>query len=671
MKNVILLLTLFTCINFSTLLFAQPTISSFTPTTGKVGTLVTITGTNLSSPTAFTIGGITSVVVSNTGTTLVGMVMPGASTGVISISTSGGSTSTSTNFTLTSTLYPTTQQGSKLVGTGSTGSGSVQGHSVSLSADGNTAIVGGSGDSSSQVGATWIYTRSGSSWTQQGSKLVGTGATLFSNQGYSVALSADGNTAIVGAYGDNSSIGATWVFIRSGSTWTQQGSKLVGTGYSGTPHQGTSVAVSADGNTFAVGGYADNSNVGAVWIFTRSGSTWSQQGSKLVGTSAIGAAGQGRSVALSADGNTLILGGHLDNTNVGASWVFTRSGSTWSQQTKFVGTGYTGAVYQGLSIALNADGNTAIVGGYYDNTGIGAAWVFTRSSSTWSQQGSKLVGTGYSGTAWQGTSVGLSADGNTAVVGGDNDNSSLGAVWVYNRSGSTWSQQGSKLVGSGSTGTSNEGFSAALSADGNTTIVGGQIDNSNLGAAWVFVSSALTPVKLINFNIAKQDKSILLDWQTASEINNDYFSIERSENNSQFTEIGKVKGHGTTSSVQNYQFTYQTLNDKIQTTNIFYYRLKQVDFDGKFEYSKVISMPFENTNSSFNIYPNPATNEILVNATSTLNEILVEIYDLKGLKLFSSNENPSNTIKINLNGLDAGMYFLLVNNKAMKFVKNN
>jgi hypothetical protein len=89
-------------------------------------------------------------------------------------------------------------------------------------------------------------------------------------------------------------------------------------------------------------------------------------------------------------------------------------------------------------------------------------------------------------------SVALSADGNTAIAGGEDDNSGVGAAWVYTRSGGVWTQQGSKLVGTGAVGAAFEGFSVALSADGNTAIVGGNEDNSLAGAAWVFVQSAGT-----------------------------------------------------------------------------------------------------------------------------------------------------------------------------------
>src|SRR5665213_3609643 len=221
------------------------------------------------------------------------------------------------------------QQGPKLVGTGVVGPyGSGQGQSVSLSADGNTAIVGGPYDNGI-AGAAWVWTRSGGIWTQQGKKLVGSGGEghAYAQQGESVSLSADGNTVIVGGIGDNGNVGAAWVWTRSGGVWIQQGNKLVGSGAAGPDaQQGTSVSLSSDGNTAIVGGYGDNGEVGAAWVWTRSGVVWVQQGTKLVGSGAVGRdVQQGCSVSLSADGNTAIVGGYADNNAAGAAWVFTNS----------------------------------------------------------------------------------------------------------------------------------------------------------------------------------------------------------------------------------------------------------------------------------------------------------------------------------------------------------
>ncbi len=458
----------------------QPTIISFTPSSGAPGTLVTITGTNLNGLSAFTIGGVSAIVVSNTGATLVGMVMPGAATGpVVEVATPCGSATSAGTFTVQNTPFPIVQQGTKLTASDGLLTPS-KGFSVALSADGTTALVGGYYDNNG-AGATWVYTRSGNTWSQQ-AKLIGTGAAVNAWQGFSVALSANGNTAIVGGVIDNSA----WVFTRSGSTWSQQGPKLVGSDRIGNAWFGKSVALSADGNTALVGGLWDNANIGAAWVFTRSGTTWTQQGTKLVGTLAVGAAQQATSVSLSADGNIAAIGGAVDNSNVGATWIFTRSGNTWVHK-KLVVPGVSGAAKQGQSVALSADATTLIIGGINATSNVSNAWVYTRSGSTWTQQGTTIVGSDAIGTAANGANVSLSADGNTAMMGSVTDNNNKGAAWVFTRSGNTYTQKGSKLLATGTVGTTlYMGRSVALSADGTNMLVGADGDASGQGAAWSY-----------------------------------------------------------------------------------------------------------------------------------------------------------------------------------------
>jgi uncharacterized protein (TIGR03437 family) len=407
------------------------------------------------------------------------------------------------------------------------------GSSVAVSADGNTMAVGGPNDggstsSGAAAGGVWIFTRSGGKWQQQGNKLLGSGVDgCCAGQGWSVALSADGNTLAVGGPFDGTS-GAVWIFTRSGGVWTQQGDKLVGTGAIGNADQGYSLAIAADGNTVLVGGPNDDQppgtymglsayfGVGAAWVFTRSNGVWKQQGAKLVGTGAVVLpnavtkapvnAVQGFSVALSGDGNTALIGGPGDNLFTGTVWIFTRSAGVWAQQgQKLIGTGSGAAPHQGQSVAVSADGNTALVGAYFDGQGPGAAWVFTRSGGVWSQEGNKLRGTGATGNAQQGTSVSLSADGNTAILGGPDDNPggayATGAAWVFSRTGGGWMQRGSKLVGAdASVATPWLGRSAAISGDATTAILGGPQDFPT-GAAWVFVIPPL-PLQVQSVSLA-------------------------------------------------------------------------------------------------------------------------------------------------------------------------
>jgi YVTN family beta-propeller protein len=507
---------------------ATPTVTAVSPNGGPPagGTSVTITGTNLSGASAVNFGGSTATRFAVNSATSIIAIAPAEAVGTVDVTvTTGNGTSaasTADHFTYASPRM--TQQGPKLVGSHASGNAE-QGASVSLSADGNTAIVGGP-DDNANVGAAWIFSRNSArtvvpgsvgaptpsvapaAWTQTGSKLVGTGASGAAQQGYAVALSGDGNTALVGGYYDNSGVGAVWVFTRNGgfpgpraaadaggvpaaltqNEWSQQGGKLVAGDEAGAGTFGISVALSSDGNTAIIGGYADGSDTGAAWIFTRSNGVWSEQ-AKLVGSGATGNALQGIAVALSGDGNTALVGGYGDNANNGAAWVFVRSGTTWSQQgSKLLGSGNVGAAEQGYAVALSSDGNTALVGGFADNAGAGAGWIFSRSGGAWTQVGSKLVGTGAVGTARQGLSVALSADASTAALGGYEDDEFNGAVWVFTQSGGAWTQFGSKLDGSGAVGPAEQGSAAALSANGTTLLESGAFDNAGAGAAWVFVA---------------------------------------------------------------------------------------------------------------------------------------------------------------------------------------
>ena len=196
------------------------------------------------------------------------------------------------------------------------------------------------------------------------------------------------------------------VSVPAAAQFTQQGNKLVGSGAVGSANQGYSVALSHDGDTTIVGGPYDNSEIGAAWVFTRGNGVWAQQGPKLVGNDAAGMSIQGSSVALSADGNTAIMGGRSDNADVGAAWVFTRSNGVWTQQgNKLVGSVRSGGLSRLLGRAFRRRQYSHRRRACDDNGAgrLGAAWVFTRSNGVWTQQGNKLVGTGAVGAAHQGS----------------------------------------------------------------------------------------------------------------------------------------------------------------------------------------------------------------------------------------------------------------------------
>jgi hypothetical protein len=353
------------------------------------------------------------------------------------------------------------------------------GRSVSLTTDGNMALVGANGANSS-TGAAYVYARSGSSWTEQ-ARLTASDGAIYEYFGYSVALNGDGSTVIVGAYGKN----AAYVFVRSGSTWLQQ-AKL-----SSMPEEpefmGNAVALSADGNTALVAAFAKNSNRGSVYVYTRSGTTWSLQ-RELTAPSAAALDYFGISLALSDSGDMALIGAHGRNTNRGAAFVFTRSGAVWAQQAEL--TASDGGAWQffGKSAALNSDGTVALVGAYGNNS----AYLFTRSGIIWTER-AKLTAAEGAVSDQLGWSAALSDSGETALLGAFDLNYPHKAVaYIFTGSGSTWSQQ-AKLTAPVA-GENSFGCSVALGDDGETALIGAVGTFQLQGAAYVFKLSLPVPV---------------------------------------------------------------------------------------------------------------------------------------------------------------------------------
>jgi hypothetical protein len=371
------------------------------------------------------------------------------------------------------------------------------GWSVAISGDGNTAIIGAyeDDDKGTDSGSAYIYIRSGTSWSQQAKLVAADGATndIF---GISVAISSDGNTAIIGAIYDDdkgSNSGSAYIYIRSGTSWSQQ-AKLVPADGAGSDYFGKSVAISSDGNTAIIGAYADDdkgTDSGSAYVFTRAGTTWSQQ-AKLV--PADGAASDlfGYSVAISSDGNTAIIGAYADDdkgSGSGSAYIYTRAGTVWSQQAKLVAADGAVSDQFGISVAISSDGNTAIIGAYDDDdkgTGSGSAYIYTRAGTVWSQQ-AKLVAADGAASDRFGYSVAISGDGNTAIIGAhydDDKGTDSGSAYIYIRSGTTWSQQ-AKLVAADGANSDYFGYSVAISSDGNTAIIGAYGDGTK-GSAYIF-----------------------------------------------------------------------------------------------------------------------------------------------------------------------------------------
>jgi len=188
-------------------------------------------------------------------------------------------------------------------------------------------------------------------------------------------------------------------------------------------------------------------------------------------------------------------------------------------------------------------------------------------------------------------------------------------------------------------------------------------------------------VELIYFNascysnpdLSGKESKVVLQWASASEQNNDYFSVERSANGNTFEEVGKIKGAGNSSTIRNYEFTdneLETLNLKLET---LYYRLKQVDFDGKFEFSPIRAVKFPCEKNEIEVLPNPSTGIFFINNISEGAE--VNVFNVLGEKMYSEKIparsagglNPKSLI-LNL-AIPNGIYFLSVKDNDKTFCR--
>jgi hypothetical protein len=344
------------------------------------------------------------------------------------------------------------------------------GYSVAIS--GSTAVVGAPyGDGDTEDGSAYVFVRSATGiWSQQ-AELIASDPTGLSYFGYSVAIS--GSKVVVGATGSNSGAGAAYVFTRSATGHWSQKAELADPGNNSSDVFGYSVAIS--GSTALVSAPGSNSATGAAYVFAGSGGSWFQV-AKL--TASGGAAGDrfGYSVALA--GSTALIGAPGVNTHIGAAYVFTGSGSTWSQQATLTASGSSGDLF-GASVALA--GSTAVVGAPAPNTGTtGAAYVFTGSGSTWSQQATLTAADGAANDAF-GWSVAISNS--TVVVGAIGRNTGTGAAYVFAGSGTAWSQQAELTANDGG---EYDYFGAAVAVSGSTAVVPAYGKDSHTGAAYAF-----------------------------------------------------------------------------------------------------------------------------------------------------------------------------------------
>jgi len=368
------------------------------------------------------------------------------------------------------------------------------GWSVAISGD--YAIVGAyhDDDNGTDSGSAYIFQRDGNNWTEL-NKLLPSDGYYGDEFGFSVAI--NGDYAIVGARSDDDNgggSGSAYIFHRSGSDWTEQAKLTPADGYS-YDYFGWSVAIS--GEYAIVGAYADDDNgsgSGSAYIFQRSGSDWIEL-AKLLPSDGYRSDCFGVSVAISGD--YAIVGAYADDDNgsgSGSAYIFQRSGSDWTEQKKLTpADGYIGDEF-GCSVAISGD--YAIVGAREDdNKGIdsGSAYIFQRSGSDWTEQAKLTPADGYTDDLF-GTSVAISGD--HAIVGAyhDDDNGdNSGSAYIFQRTGSDWTEQ-PKLLSYDGYSFDYFGWSVAISDD--YAIVGAYRNDNVTSSSSAYIFAKEPPIEV-------------------------------------------------------------------------------------------------------------------------------------------------------------------------------
>lgn len=359
---------------------------------------------------------------------------------------------------------------------------------AAVAVSGDSALIGAPLDNAPgyHSGSASIWVRSGDVWSAQAGLVHPTGRP-GDRFGSSVAL--DGDTALVGAPHDDAGprtpdAGSVSVFVRSGQTWTRQAT-LTASDAEEFDYFGRSVAV--QGNVAVIGAPYAEDNRGVAYVFTRAGRTWTQ---RAVLAASDGRLGEFFGSAVAIDQGSVVVGAPEHAIGraayVGAAYVFGQSATRWVQQAEL--TASDGATFDGFGAAVDISGDTALVGAPGDSApslpGAGSAYVFSRSGSGWTEQAHVLASDAGQYDAF-GAAVAM--QGATAVIGAPNHRVGIfdraGEADVFGRSGSSWLQR-ERLIARDNPDAASYGWAVAL--DGSTLLIGAIDDMDLSGGAYVY-----------------------------------------------------------------------------------------------------------------------------------------------------------------------------------------
>jgi len=366
----------------------------------------------------------------------------------------------------------------------------------SVAIHGDTIVIGSwldDTDSGEGSGSAYVYTHSGTVWTEH-AKLTASDEATGDQFGSSVMI--DGDTIVIGAWRDDTEngedSGSAYVYTLSGTVWTEQ-AKLTASDGAALDHFGWSVAI--DGDTIVIGARDDDTesrqDSGSAYVYTHSGTVWTEQ-AKLLASD--GAADDQFGISVAIDRDTVIIGadgGDAESgVNSGSAYVYTRSGHVWTEQAKLLISDGATKNHFGYSVAI--DGETIVIGAYSKDTvnGInsGSAYVYIRSGTVWTEQ-AKLTASDGAANHHFGISVAIDAD--TLFIGADWDGTQngvrSGSAYLYNYSGTVWTEQ-AKLTASD--GAAYDKFGTSVAIDGDTIVIGAWQDDTengeNSGSAYTF-----------------------------------------------------------------------------------------------------------------------------------------------------------------------------------------